>query len=184
MALSQQTMEDALWDWYAVALASIASIPAASVQWSFANKPLPSRPCGTLTWVTRDEVIGAPARDEKYPLAGAGITQAIVHRRLHTIQFDVFAKVPTSGATTGKQALAILGEVTRSLQTEATRTAFATAGLALRSVSPVQDLTQIVETAYETRASIDLTFATVDQTTENAGEIITVTAPVGTWTGV
>lgn len=184
MALSQQTMEDAIWDWFAAACLAIASIPNASVQWSFANKPLPSRPCATLTWVSRDEVIGAPARDEKYPLAGTGITQAIVHRRLHTVQLDVFAKVPTSGATVGKQALAILGEATRSLQTEATRTAFATAGLALRSVSGVQDLTAIVETAYETRASVDLTFATVDQTTENAGEIVTVTAPTGTWTGV
>ena len=184
MALSQQTMEDAIWDVYAPALLAVASIPNASVIWSYQSNVLPSRPCATLTWVTRDEVIGAPARDEIYATRSTGVTQAIVHRRLHQVQLDVFAKVPKTGATAGTQAVAILGEVTRRLQTIASRATFAAGGLALRSVSPVQDLTQIVETAYETRASVDLTFATVDQTTENAGEIVTVTAPTGTWTGV
>lgn len=184
MALSQQTMEDAIWDWFSAACLAVASIPTASVMWSYQSNVLPSRPCATLTWISRDDVIGAPARDEVYPLAGSGITQAIVHRRLQQVQLDVFAKVPKSGATSGTQAVAILGEVTRSLQKQATKSAFNTAGLALRGVSQVQDLSQLVETAFETRASVDLTFSTIDQTTENAGEIITVTAPVGTVTGV
>lgn len=182
--LSQQTMEDAIWDWYAAACLAVASIPNASVVWSFQSNVLPSRPCATLTWISRDDVIGAPARDEKYPYVAAGVTQAIVHRRLHSVQLDVYAKVPKSGATSGTQAVAILGNVTRSLQTEAQKYAFQAAGLALRGVSQVQDLTQIVETAFETRASVDLQFSTVDQTTENAGEILTVTAPTGTFTGV
>lgn len=184
MALSQQTMEDAIWDVYAPALLAVAGIPNDKVLWSYQSNVLPARPCATLTWISRDEVIGAPARDEIYPTRSTGVTQAIVHRRLHQVQLDVFAKVPKSGATSGTQAVAILGEVTRRFQTIAARTTFAAGGLALRGVSPVQDLTQLVETAYETRASVDLTFSTVDQTTENAGEITTVTAPVGTWTGV
>lgn len=184
MALDWQAIEDSVWTWYSGALTA-ASIPTSSVTWAYQSRGIPSRPCATLQWVQRDDVIGLSNRDEKIPVTGSNTaTQAVIHRRTHTLQLDVYAKVPTSGATVGKQAIAILGEALRTLQLDSQIVAFSTAGLALRDVSDVRDLTQIVETGFETRASCDLTFATVDQTTENVGKILTVTAPAGTFAEV
>lgn len=182
MALNWATIEDAVWDWYSASLASVASLPAGNVVWAYQSRSIPPRPCATLQWVDRDEVIGLSNRDEKIPVTGSlTATQAVIHRRMHTLQLDVYAKVPTQQSNVGKQAIAILGEVLRTLQLESQIAAFATAGLALRDVSDVRDLTQIVETGFESRASVDLTFSTVDQTTENVGKILTVTAPTGTF---
>ena len=174
-------------DWTAIEAAvrtwivGATGMPETSVRWGFQAAPVGPRPCALLQWTDRDNQVRG--KDERQP-AGAGL-QKRVHDRTHPLQIDVFAAVPTTAAGANSSAAVILGNAVRTLQSETQLQAFRTAGISVWDVSQVRDLTALVATEYEGRASIDLTINTRDTTLENVGQITSVlglTLPPSTFT--
>ena len=180
--LDWQAIEKAWADW---AMAR-SGLNAAHVRFAYGEAVIPARPLLTMTWVERDVPIGASAADNwQAVLDDPDATQVFNHVRQHTLQIDWFALIPQApnnhtSAPAGADASAALGNLVRSLQLDSVRRSFLSAGVGINTISGVRDLTRIVETEYEGRASVDVTFQTTDTTFEQAYKITTVDPPSGT----
>lgn len=175
--LSWATIEQAIAAW----AQSASGLAASNVRWGLQDAPTPERPFVTLVWGALDMQLGNPVRDEKRTTSTAG-TQSIVHFRTHSLSVQYFAAVPTAASGASGHASAALGQMIRSLQTEATRAQLLVAGLRIATIGTPADVSALLETSYDTRAAVDLEFATADQTTEQVGTISTVDGPTGTVT--
>lgn len=180
--LDWAAIEKAWADW-AVAKSGLDS---AYVRFAYGEAVIPSRPLLTLTWVERDTPIGQSAGDGWQVLPdNPDATVQWNHLRTHTLQLDWFALIPCApnshtSAPASADASAALGNVLRSLQLGSVRRAFIAAGIGIQNISAVRDLTRVVETEFEGRASADITFMTTDVTDENEYKITTVDPPTGT----
>lgn len=181
MALDWPAIEAVVHAWAVAA----SGITAASVRWSHQQAPVPARPEVVLTWLDVDSPVrGNGVRDERRRGA-SGTTELHVHDRTHTLQIDVLAAVPGAIAQAGTSARARLGNMLRTLQLESNLATFRTAGLAVWQASGARDLTALVATEFEGRASADITFNTRDTTSDTVGQILTVeglTIPPSTYT--
>ncbi len=172
--INWQTIETALHAWVATA----SALPDANVLWRDQDVPVETRPQLRLAWIAQDLPIGSAVRDERQRTATAG-TERIVHRRRHVLAVTWHADLPDTAATAARAAMPAIGNLARTLQTESVKATIRLAGLAIMRVGNPQDIGAFLDTRYETRAQIEIEFATADTTSDVVGAITTVTPPVG-----
>lgn len=176
MALNVTTIEQALIAW---ALA-YSGLTANHIRWTFQEAVVPSRPLLTFKWLYTGDSNTLSVQDSFQPVPGSGSTsQNWIHDHTHSIQIDWFAAVPSVKTDAGKSAVWALRALLNTLQFDSVRANLIAAGVGIQSIGNPIDLTQIVETEFETRASADLLINTVDMDGENAGRILTFTPATG-----
>ena len=175
--LDWEIIEQAFHTW---ALAK-SGLQATQIRFSYAEWVIPVRPLLTFRWISRDEPVGLSAGDgSQVVLDNPDATVEYQHIRTHSLQMDWFAYVPKVKTDAGNNASAALGNLLRTLNLQGVRQGFLDAGIGLQLISPVRDLTQIVESEFETRASADIQIQTSDSTLDQQYKITTVLPPTGT----
>lgn len=104
--------------------------------------------------------------------APAGQDLVMTHRGPRTITLSV--NVYADPVTTGASAPARAGALADTLSLESVRDALRAAGLMVSTVGPVRDLTQLVDTAYESRAQFDVQLYARSEVSERTTFIETV----------
>lgn len=162
-AIAWATVQDALYD------AVKAALPTCAVVWVNPVAPMPAKPFAMLALTQRDMPQGLPGRDEVNATATAGTVKYSFHRR-HMLSVNVY-----SNTTFGDgHATALLAQLSREIRKDARTAALFTAGVKLGTIGQVQDLSALLDTRAESRAQVDITIGTLDNSTEAVGWIETV----------
>jgi hypothetical protein len=168
MALDWTAIENALHAW----LAASTGLAAANVIWSNQSNPQPARPYVTMKMLDLGHV-GRDALTHAYdPTAvpRAELTTTVDGRRELTIAVQVFSASTTGAAT----ARALLTKAQTALSLPGVQSVLSAAGLAILNEGRITDLTELLETRWQSRASVDVQFNCVDSAQETTGFIESV----------
>lgn len=169
MAASWSTWQPAIFDAVKTALGS-----GVVVIWAYQGaEPMPPKPFCTLNLTSRDVgqgSLGTGAYDEAQPVGDVDGTWNYAHYRQHTLSLQVYSNTAIGDG----HASAILAAVVRALRKEAVLQPLRVAGIKVTRAGSVQDLSALLDTRAESRASLDLTLATLDTDAEVIGTIATV----------
>lgn len=155
MSIVLSDIQDALYAWASSDLPN--DIPAI---WYYPNAPRPPGPYITLDIINFSQV----AWDfipQPVDVAG-GITMKGDREFVLTVQ------------AYGGQPIELLENLRSSLQKDATRALLRTSGLVYFAQQPIIDITTLIDSRYEKRASMDLSFRIGQQYSDNLGNISTV----------
>lgn len=155
MSINFNTVRTAIYNW------STANIPSGMpVILLYNNSPRPTVDYVTIyissvTQIGWDFVQG--------PLDNTGISQQVGDREF-TCQIQAYGGDPVT----------VLNNLRTSLQKQTVLDTLRANGIVLADWYPVNDITQLIDTRYEQRASLDILFRIADIYTDNSGVISTV----------
>lgn len=168
-----QTIEDALYDWFA----EQSGVP---VVWADQDSPQPQAyPFGTIAIISGPNIVGASGNDELRTStdlgqpAGEEVLQEFGGQREMTVSCQVFTKPPES-FNPSVHARAIMSRVQSSLAAPSVLEAFLAAGLAVVNQGDVDDLSEAVEDTWIGRSNLDVLFGLSACSSERTGYIKTV----------
>jgi hypothetical protein len=167
--MSWTDVEDALHD----AVAAGAGLSGSSVVWANQGGPRLARPFLTVRRSGPQE-LGSTAivRKDYDNTAPAGTeVQTRVRRQL---SFTLSVQAFTTALTGTANAVALLDAVQAQMRKRAQLDAFRAVGIALEDAGTVQDLSAVLQTDFEGRAAVDMTFRIASETLETTGYIETV----------
>lgn len=173
MPASWSAVEQLLQAW----VASASGIPAI---WSHQSVARPELPFATLKHDGGSSK-GIPERDLSYDSQAPAGQEITISTREHT-EFAVSVQVFTADVVGDNAAPAILNRVRNALGLEGQVNAFAVQSLAMVDRGTVQNLTDLLETRFEGRASLDVRFRVSDGAADKTGYIATVGPITGTTT--
>ena len=169
MALTWVTIQNSIATW-AKTYSGITTI------WVEQNAPQPLKPYITLNLSSRDvaQGMGVGMDERSVSSASPGVITTALHRRF-TLSINCYSN-STIGDT---HAAAYIQKLVTTLDGELLRLSLWRDGLkAIPQASGINDLSAMLETRAESRAQIDIDWATLDAVTENVSWIQTVTDTV------
>jgi hypothetical protein len=152
MAIIFSTVRNSLYTW------AIANVPAGMpVIYLYANAPRPTVDYVSL-YITSVTQIGRDWTQEPLTISGSS---AMVGDREFTLQVQAY----------GGDPLTVLEGLRTSLQTASVLASLRVAGLVYVDWFPIQDTTELVDSRYENRGSLDLRWRIANVYTDSLGEI-------------
>jgi hypothetical protein len=168
MALAWATVENALHAW----VVSASGLAAGKVLWAFQNIGQRERPYVTLR-ILGLERVGHDALVQSYDAdaaAGQEVTLAVDGRRTLVVSVQAYS-AGVVGAGTARE---IVAKVQTALSLPSVQTTLRAAGLAVLNEGRITDVPELVETRWESRASLDVRFHCIDSASEKTGYIASV----------
>lgn len=166
MPLDWTSIEDVLHAW----LVRGTGLSAERVLWAEQLPPRLTRPFATLKLGALTRTGGADELRESTDLDapdGEEIEFTAVGQRLLVVSCQAFTQDITGGAA----ARALLARAQAALALPSVTEAFAGAGLVVVNEGGINDLTALLDTQFEGRAQMDVTFALAGSVTERTGYI-------------
>lgn len=138
------------------------------VIWADQDAPRPAKPFGQLQRGAQDVAVAVQAGNDE-AVRSATVAGRTTHRmhRTHVVSLQVFSDDLTGSTCAADLLSAAVAKLARASD----RAALVAAGVAVQTVGNVRDLTGWVPTRPESRAQVDITVATLDTLTEDAGYI-------------
>jgi len=166
MALNFTVLQKALQD----AIVSAAGLADSKVVWARQDGTRPSAPYLTLN-LSPMRTVGLDGTRHTYNAASTGAEITLSHGgpREFTLTVGAFGSALGSAS-----AVALLEGVKSALGKVTIREALEAANVSLFDFGPILDLTQVVDAAFEGRATVDLRGYTTQEVTETIGYIQTI----------
>ena len=144
------------------------------VIWADQPYPRPARPYGTLKRISARD--SSPFDEQRFSFGatqpvGQEIAITTIGPRTIVVSFNAYSDVVTGAGTAAEYCEALRS----TLSLPATLDALHGAGVSLIRRGDTRDLSKLVETAFESRAQLDLTIAVTDTATQQTGHIATAT---------
>jgi hypothetical protein len=152
MSVDLSTIKTGLWTW----AKTEAGIPEAQVVWAEQNSPQPNTPYVTLRIASLVKV-----GDDYIPMPNASGAVKITGNRDFTLGIQGF----------GPGSLGILETLRGSLAKQSVKETFYAAKIALVNTEDVLNITELVETRFQERGSLDVFLRTYSEVTDNLGAI-------------
>jgi hypothetical protein len=143
-----------------------SGIPGAKVIWWAQNFPRPARPYAVVKRGTVTPIGSTVERRKVYNSTAPAGSEIELHAR-EQVEFTLGVQIFTADARGDACAVALAEAVRAHLTARGQLDAFQVAGLALVNRGIVQNVSALLQTDYEGRASLDVTFRVATETVES-----------------